>query len=113
MSDYLPINNYSSLGKLSISKKAIAAIVEKSVFNLTGATPSPKKGKKRLFTIENPLRISITGEGKIRISVDVALPGDSPVKDICLKLQKEIATNLSMMIEAVPNEIHVHVVSLA
>lgn len=113
MSDYLPINNYSSLGKLSISKKAIAAIVERSVFNLIGSNPGPKKGKKRLFTVANPLKISILGDGKIKISVDVTLSNDSNVKEACLRLQKEIASNLSMMIEAVPNEIHVHVVSLA
>ena len=94
MSDYLVLNNYSSGGTLKISRKAIAEIVEKSVENLTGANLG--KGKKRLLTVDQPLRIVLGKEGKIKISV-----------------QKEIATNLSMMIEAVPTEIHVHVAGLS
>lgn len=111
MSDYLVINNYSSGGTLKISRKAIAEIVEKSVENLTGANLG--KGKKRLLTVDQPLRIVLGKEGKIKISVEVTLPKDSKVKEACLALQKEIATNLSMMIEAVPTEIHVHVAGLS
>ncbi len=111
MSDYLEINNYSSNGKLRISRKAIRTIVGKSVSNVSGA--SLVKGKKRLLQIASPISIVLSKEGKIKVSVDIILPTGSQVKAICLALQKEIATNLSMMIEAVPNEIHVHVSSFA
>ena len=89
----------------------VKANIEKSVENLTGANLG--KGKKRLLTVDQPLRIVLGKEGKIKISVDVTLPKDSKVKEACLALQKEIATNLSMMIEAVPTEIHVHVAGLS
>ncbi len=107
----MEINNYSSNGKLRISRKAIRAIVGRSVSNITGA--SLGKGKKRLLQIASPIAIVLSNDGKIKVSVSITLPTGSQVKDICLALQKEIATNLSMMIEAVPNEIHVHVSSFA
>jgi uncharacterized alkaline shock family protein YloU len=111
MSDYLEINNYSSLGRLRISRKAIRTIVGKSVGSVSGA--SLASGKKRLMQIASPISIVLSKEGKIKVSVAIILPVGSQVKDICLALQKEIATNLSMMIEAVPNEIHVRVASFA
>ncbi len=110
MSDYLVINNYSAGGKLRISKKAISEIVEKSVANLSGKLG---KGRKRLLTVASPLRIVLGNDGKIKVSVDVILPSEAKVKETCLSLQKEIATNLSMMIEAVPTVIHVQVASLS
>ncbi len=111
MSDYLVINNYSAGGKLRISKKAISEIVEKSVANLSGTS---LKGRKRgLLTVANPLRIVLGNDGKIKVSVDVILPSEAKVRETCLALQREIATNLSMMIEAVPTVIQVQVASLS
>lgn len=111
MSDYLEINNYSSGGKLRISRKAIRTIVGKSVSEVNGA--SLAKNKKGLLQIASPISIVLSKDGKIKVSVSIILPTGSQVKEICLALQKEIANNLSMMIEAVPNEIHVHVSSFA
>lgn len=111
MSDYLEINNYGCNGKLRISRKAIRTIVGKSVSSVSGATLCP--GKKHPFQIASPISIVLSKEGKIKVSVDIILPTGCQVKEICLALQKEIASNLSMMIEAVPNEIHVHVSSFA
>ncbi len=111
MSDYLEINNYTSNGKLRISRKAIRTIVGKSVSAVNGA--SLAENKKRPLQIASPISIVLSKEGKIKVSVSIILPAGSQVKEVCLALQKEIASNLSMMIEAVPYEIHVHVSSFA
>lgn len=112
--DYISINNYSGLGKLGISRKAIASIAEKAVAEVSGATldeGSPNK-LSRFFGLADPIKVALLSEGKARITIDVNVSRDSKVSDICLAIQKEVASELSMACDWIPYDIKVNVKSL-
>lgn len=117
LKNYISINNYSGLGTLAISRKAIGYIVERSISSIPGAQITPsrrkKKDKEETFSLTSPVHISFTSEGKILIRLNVSLPSGSKVNEVALNVQKEISTNLLYMCDTVPYEIRVHVDSIS
>lgn len=113
--DYIHINNYSNLGQLGISRRAIAKIVENSVTEVSGARIRSRKRNAvdELFSVSKAVGITLTREGKAKVALEVAVSLGQDVNAICIALQKKIADNLSMMIDALPYEIQVKVAKIA
>lgn len=108
MKDYITVDNYSGLGSMGISRNAIASIASQAVDSVAGASLSQNK-RSNLFSMSRPVKVSISKDGRAEISVEVSLKEGVKVKDICLKIQQEIVSQITMMCETIPVEVKVKV----
>ena len=96
---YLEINNYSQVGKMGISTDAITTIASKAIQDINGVEISQGKGKKTTIV-----------QGKAIIRMEVILQEGTPVKTICLAIQKKVAEAIHLACETVSCEISLKVV---
>ncbi len=109
---YLPINNYSRIGEMGISRACVSSIANRCVERAGAAIVRKKQAINPLFSVERGARVSLSKEGVATISVDVSLPKSSPVADICTRIQKEIVSTLTEMLDTLPVEVKVKVVKV-
>ncbi|MBQ4254678.1 MAG: Asp23/Gls24 family envelope stress response protein [Bacilli bacterium] len=105
---YLPINNYSKLGEMGISRQAVLSITDYSV-RRAGANLAKKQNS---FQVVNPAKVSLSKNGVAVISVDVTAPKDQPIADICSRIQKEISDTMTLMLDTLPIEVKIRVVNV-
>lgn len=96
---------------MGISRSCVASIADRCVEKAGGAIHGKKK-KSRVFDVEQGARVSLSKEGVAVISVDVSLPKESNVTDICTRIQKEIVSTLTEMLDALPIEVRIKVVKV-
>ena len=110
---YLEINNYSQVGKMGISTDAITTIASKAIQDINGVELSQGKGKKtrlsNLFQLSGGVKTTIV-QGKAIIRMEVILQEGTPVKTICLAIQKKVAEAIHLACETVSCEISLKVV---
>ena len=104
---YLPINNYSRLGEMGISRACVSSIANRCVESV-GA----KVAKSTYFFVEKGARVSLSKEGVAVISIDVSMPKENNIGDICTRIQKEIVTTLGEMLDTLPIEVRIKVVKV-
>lgn len=109
--NYLVLNNYSSSGKVSLSRQVFESIAAKAIAEVKSAAPARKS--KGLFKVKGPAGVVFRKDGRVDISLDVSLSKDAPVQEVCLKIQEQVASKIQMMCETVPFSIKVRVVSLS
>lgn len=121
MKDCIVINNYSGLGAIGISRRAIEAVALICVSNVKGASvvgkgkkPS-KKGRALdvLFALPSGVKVALSKDGKAEIKIDVSIQKGVNVAEICRNIQKEVAQGVSMMCDTVPFSVKVKVVEIA
>lgn len=112
MRGYVSIQNYSHPGFIAISRASIISIVSKTVSSFKGTSLNKAKSKKG-FSLYRPVEVNLTKEGKASVIVSVEVAQGNKVSELCLALQKEIASNLSMMIDSVPYEIKIKVAKVS
>lgn len=106
-SSYYYLNSYQKRGKMGISRKAFEDIATLAASGLQGV--SVNKRSNSFFNLTSPVRAIFRKDGRVEVQIEVSLKKDSPVHDICLKIQEAIASAISMMVETVPVSIAVHV----
>ena len=122
--DYLPINNYSGLGAIGISRRAISSVADIAIREISGVQLARKRRKKTpkipadtavgtLFALPSPVKTVFTKEGKISIRLDVILSKGALAAEVCEKIQESIATSMMLLCDTVPFEIRVKVVRYA
>jgi len=107
MKDYVTVDNYSGLGIMGISRKALATIASKATASVNGASLS--KRESRLFQVSRPVKVSLKKDGRADIKIEVNLKPGSQVGAICLKIQQEVASQITMMCETVPVDVRIKV----
>ena len=105
---YLPINNYSNLGEMGISRYAVRAIANRCV-EKAGASLAKKQN---VFSVEDGAKVSLSKSGVATISLDVSVLSGNPVADICTRIQKEISDVMTLMLDTMPIEVKVRVVKV-
>ena len=121
MRDYIIINNYSGLGAIGISRRAIEAVALSCVSNVKGAAvvgkgkKPAKKGRALdvLFALPSGVKVSLSKDGQAEIKIDVSIQKGVNVASICRDIQKEVAQGVSMMCDTVPFSVKVKVVQIA
>ena len=113
MADYVLIKNYSSNGKMAISRQALQSITERAVAGIPGANIAQKK-KNALanFFMMGPVRIILRSNGIADIRLEVALSAEAKVMDVCTKIQEEVAKAIQMTCETVPVSVNIKVVKV-
>lgn len=110
---YLEINNYSQVGKMGISSDAITTIASKAIQDIEGVEISQGKGKKTrlssLFQLSGGVKTNIV-QGKAVIRMEIILKEGTPVKAVCLAIQKKVAEAIHLACETVLCEISLKVV---
>lgn len=110
MKDYVLINNYSRLGRLGISRNAIASVASYAVETFAGVAVSKKKA---LFSIERGVKVSLTREGKAIVKIDIDVSVDAPVQTLATAIQKEVASAIALSCDTVPLEVQVRVAKIS
>lgn len=109
---YLPINNYSKLGEMGISRAAVRSIVHRCI-EKTGAEINGPKKKQFVFNPESDgVKVSLLKSGLATISVEVNVYAGNPVGEICTKIQKEISDVMTLMLDTLPIEVHIKVANI-
>ncbi len=124
MRDYIAINNYSGIGTIGISRRAIEAVALSCVDSVDGAAVvgKSKKGEKKkkkaptavgvLFALPSGVKVALTKEGKAEITIDVAIRNGVNVAKICEEIQQSVAQGVSIMCDTVPFSVRVKVVRI-
>lgn len=115
MRDYIAINNYSGLGRIGISRDAIASIAATSLKEVSGAslyTHNGKRMRRALFYLPAGVKVVFTKEGRASIKMDVALAKGTNVPALCEKIQETVATAVAIMCDTVPFDVQVKVMRL-
>ena len=108
---YLPINNYSKLGEMGISRYAVRAIANRCV-EKAGASLHMGKNKGAFKVEEGGAKVSLSKDGVATISLDVSVKAGNPVTDICTRIQQEISETMALMLDTLPIEVKVRVVKV-
>ncbi|HKM10881.1 MAG: Asp23/Gls24 family envelope stress response protein [Bacilli bacterium] len=106
MAEYVYIQNYTRNGQMGISHVVfdqIAAIATNSVLGATVA-----RSKKGLFLLHKPIACQIRN-GLVDVKISVIIEKSANVQEVCLKIQEEVASALTMMTELIPFKIIVEV----
>jgi uncharacterized alkaline shock family protein YloU len=109
-SDYVVVDNLNNAGTMGISRKALENIASLATNGVKGATVS--KSRARLFNLSRPVYAYIRKDGRVEIHLDVNIKSGAQVKDVCLKIQEDVASAITMMCETVPFRIQIKVVSI-
>ncbi|MCR5349330.1 MAG: Asp23/Gls24 family envelope stress response protein [Bacilli bacterium] len=123
MRDYIGINNYSGLGQIGISRDAIAAIASASVREVKGAALFERKGTRKaakradtslgvLFSLPNDVRVVFRKDGRALIKMEVAVVRGNNVVEVCEKIQRAVATSVTLMCDTVPFDVQVKVMRI-
>ncbi len=110
MAEYVYIDNYTRNGTIGISHYVFDQIASIATDNVKGAAVANSR-KKGLFKLMHPISCSIRN-GKVDVKIDVTIQKNVNIHDICLNIQKEVASALSSMTELVPFNIDIKVVSI-
>ena len=119
MRDYIAINNHAGLGRIGISRHAIASIAATSLREIGGVSIY-HHGKRRgregtlgsLFSLASGVHVVFTKDGKASIKMDVSLAKGANVPTVCEKIQETVATAITLMCDMVPFEVQVKVMRL-
>jgi uncharacterized alkaline shock family protein YloU len=109
-SGYAAINNYNNLGTMGISHRVFETIATRAANEVSGA--EVKKSAYRLFNLDKPVTASIRKDGGVDIKMDVIIKQGEKVQDVCLKIQEEVKSAITMMCETVPFSVQIKVVSV-
>ena len=121
MRDCIAINNYSGLGTIGISRRAIEDVALTCVGQVHGAAvvgkgkKAPKKSAtavNSLFQLPSGVKVTLTRDGKAEISIDVSIQAGVNVASICKEIQQSVANGVSMMCDTVPFSVRVKVVRI-
>lgn len=107
--NYVAINNYSSLGKMGISRRALEGLANRAVASVAAAKVSKKAAS---FQAEQGARVTLSRSGKVTIHVDVSITRGTAVDKVCLELQKAIAGEIELSCDTVPYDIRIRVVKV-
>ncbi len=110
MAQYVYIDNYSNIGDMGISNHVFYQIAETATNKVKGAMVS-HQNKSLLFLLQNPIQITIS-KGLVTVKVSVNIAKAANINKICLSIQEEVATALSMMTELVPFRIDIKVANI-
>lgn len=97
MKDYVIVDNYSGLGKVGISRKALATIASKALVSFKEAS------------LAKDIDVSLPHEGPAVISMELNLKDCPRVGETCVKIQQEVASQIAMMCENLPVNVKVRV----
>lgn len=110
MRDFISINNYSGLGQIGFSRGAIAAVVSYSVKEAGEVQLfSPRKSSRGAAS---GVKVIFTKDGKALIKMDVTVHKGTNVAAACEKVQKDVATAVSLMCDMVPFDVQVKVMRI-
>lgn len=107
-SNYYYLSNPGRNGQIGISRKAFEDIATSAANSLHGVSVEGRSGA--FIKLTSPVRAVFHRDGKVEINISVSLRRGTDVHATCLKIQEAIAGAISMMTEAVPFSISVHVV---
>lgn len=110
-SGYVAINNYTRKGEIGISRQCLEQIVKRAVNGVPGAKLS-KRSSRWLFDWDKILDVTIHKNGSVEVSIDVAVKSAVDVQSICLKIQQEVTSAISLMCETVPLQVSIRVVEI-
>ena len=110
MADYVLIKNYSSNGKMAISRQALVSLTERAVANIPGAdiVQKKKQGLPSVFKTR-PVKIVLRSNGIADIRIEVELSAEAKVMDVCTKIQEEVAKAIQVTCETVPVSVNIKV----
>ena len=108
---YVNINNYNKKGAIGISRQAIDTIVRRTVDNIPGVRFS-NKTKRYIFDYNRKLNVIIHKNESIDVSIDVKVKQEVEIQPLCLKIQQEVTSAISLMCETVPLKVSVRVVGI-
>ena len=107
MADCILINEHSSKGKLGISRKLIASIVDEAVNRILAASE-----KNNNLKVVKPTAVSFKKDGKVEIDVSIVISKKANPEETCQKIQEEIAHDLAIYTESLPFEILISIVDV-
>lgn len=108
MADYLKIQNFSNKGTIAISRRVFEMLATDATERIQGASLSASK-KIGSFSLTKPVKVSFRSNGKVEVNVSITLRKGSHAKEVCSKIQEEIANSFSTYAESVPFEIQIKV----
>ncbi len=113
-SGYIAINNLKRKGEIGISRTCIEKIVRKAVEGVPGAklNSSKKSSKKWLFDWNEKMKIVIHKNEYVEVFLDVVVEAEANVQEVCLKIQQEVTSAISLMCETVPLKVSIRVVGI-
>lgn len=108
MADYLKIQNFSNNGTLAISRRVFETLASEATARVQGASLSSSK-KIGSFSLTKPVNVSFRSNGKVEVEVSITLKKGVAAKEVCTKIQEEIATSFNTYAESVPFDIRIKV----
>lgn len=108
---YVAINNYRKNGEIGISRNVFATIVRRTVNNIPGAKVRTRS-VRWIFDWNNALNVIIHSNGSVEVAMDVSVKHEVDVQAICLKIQQEVTSAISLMCETVPLKVSIRVVGI-
>lgn len=120
MRDYIVINNYSGLGTIGISRRAIEDVALICVGQVRGAAVVNKSKKQKskkssvdaLFALPSGVKVALPKDGRAEITIDVAIQNGVNVASICKEIQESVANGVSMLCDTVPFSVKVKVLRI-
>lgn len=109
MAEYVFIQNYTRNGIMGISHNVFDQIAEIATNQVQGASVSSRK--KGSFSLHKPITCSIRN-GLVDVKIFVRIAARINVKDVCVNIQENVASALSMMTELIPFKIVVEVAAV-
>lgn len=109
---YLTINNYSSLGKIHLSKYVFSYIAMQSIShykNIDVIHYKTKKIIKRILKTDLPLYITINKNNKVKLNINLSVHEESNVFELCKELQYEILENLTTFFDKAKYEVNLNI----
>lgn len=107
-SNYYYLTAPQKRGKIGISRKAFEDIATLAANSLQGVSVEGRGGS--FVKLLSPAKAVFHRDGKVEINISVSLKRGTDVHATCLRIQEAIAKAITMMTEAVPFSISVHVV---
>lgn len=109
---YIKINNYSNSGSLYIASQVFKDIAIEHLKSTKGVVlKENKKGKNATIDFEKVVSVNYK-DGYAELSIVINVTKGVDVNKLCLNLQKEIADEISVLLEQVPVQIKIKVANI-
>jgi len=106
MADYLAVNNRSSLGKISISRKVFEQVAEHAAKSVRGVSLYEKKDR---FKTVKPVQVYFHRDGKVDVLIRVCLESGTNSVEVSKNIQNEVSLQLQAITESIPFRVEIEI----
>ncbi len=106
MAEYVYINNYSSKGKLGISRNVYDTLVNEALERLGISSSSKQLSKNQKYRLNRPVYTTIK-KGIIHVWLAIDVKKDANIQEISKEIEDEIASIFMTYTDQVPFDVNV------